>query len=271
MKMSWLFAIAFLSSLSYGQFLYAGTASTAIRDTAEFIAAKFPKSLGGKTVDQIAESTAKAVSRNGEGVLPMLKLTGPAGFKYLEDAGEKAPDVIKLFVRKGNEAIWIVSKPKKLAIFLRHGDSAADALIKHPGIADSLITRFGDDAAGALNSLSRQNAQRLAIVANDGVLSASARSAELLPVIRQYGDSAMEFIWRNKGALIVTAVLATFLNDPQPYIQGLKDLIVDPIARPIAENTNWTLIISVGLLIIFLPFVTRSFLRARSVMRKNEI
>jgi hypothetical protein len=242
-----------------------------VREVAETIAAKFPTLLGKQTIDQIAENTALAATKYGDRVLPMLKSTGPAGFKALEDAGEKAPDVIKLFARKGDEAIWIISEPKKLTIFLKHGDSAADALLKHPGIADDLIARFGDDASGALNSLSKQGAQRLGMLEREGVLSATPQSRDLLPVIAKYGDSAMEFIWRNKGALMVTAGLATFLKDPQAYIQGLKDIIVDPVIKPIVESTNWTLIIAGGLLLIFLPFVTRTLVRARSEMKKKEV
>ena len=67
-----------------------------------------------------------------------------------------APEVIKLYAKRGDEALWVISEPKRLVIFIKHGDSAADALIKHPGIADVLIKRFGDDAATALNGLSRQ-------------------------------------------------------------------------------------------------------------------
>jgi len=35
---------------------------------------------------------------------------------------------------------------------------------------------------------------------------------------------------------MVTAALVTFLNNPQTYIQGATNLIVDPIAKPIVAN-----------------------------------
>ena len=212
----------FLTSI---QASVAGPASSAVRETAEFIVSKFGRGAAGQSVEEVTAATAKAIATHGDSALPLLRKTGHAGFTALDQAGDKAPDVIKLFSRRGDEAIWVISEPKKLAIFIKHGDSAADALLKHPGIADGLIGRYGDNAVGALNTVTRQSAQRLSMAADDGLLSATARSPELLTVVRKYGDEAMDFIWKNKGSLAVASVLATFLADPQSYISGAKELM----------------------------------------------
>lgn len=248
----------------------AGPAGTAIRETAEFILTKFGKGAAGQTVEEVTEATTKVIAKHGDEALPLLRNSGHAGFTALKEAGENAPDVIKLYARKGDEAIWVISEPKKLAIFIKHGDSAADALLKHPGIADSLIGRYGDDAVGALNTVSRQNAQRLSMLADDGLLTATPRSKELLPVIRQSGDEAMAFIWKNKGSLAVAAVLGTFLADPQTYISGAKELIVGPIVGPIARSVNWTLILLGILAVVFLPFIVRSLNKVRVEMKRTK-
>ncbi len=248
----------------------AGPASSAVRETAEFILTKFGKGAAGQRVEEVTDAAAKIVAKHGDEALPLLRNSGHAGFTALKEAGENAPDVIKLYARKGNEAIWVISEPKKLAIFIKHGDSAADALLKHPGIADTLIGRYGDEAVGALNTVSRQNAQRLSMVADDGLLAATPRSKELLPVIRQYGDEAMDFIWKNKGSLAVASVLGTFLADPQTYISGAKELIVSPVVEPIATSTNWTLIIAGVLIVVFLPFIARSVMKARRAMNSTK-
>lgn len=248
----------------------AGPAATALREAAEFIMAKFGKGAAGQTVEEVAEATAKAVTKHGDDALPLLRNSGHAGFTALKEAGESAPDVIKLYTRKGDEALWVISQPKKLAIFIKHGDSAANALLKHPGIADNLIGRYGDDAVGALNGISRQSAQRLNMLADDGLLAGTQRSGELLPVIRKYGDEAMNFIWKNKGALAVTSVLTTFLADPQAYISGAKELVVTPILEPIARSTNWTFIFAGILVILFLLFITRSIFKARRAMKPEK-
>lgn len=243
--------------------LSAGPAATALREAAEFIMGKFGKGAAGQTIEEVADATAKAVAKHGDEALPLLRNSGHAGFTALKEAGDKAPDVIKLFARRGDDAIWVISEPRKLAIFVKHGDSAADALLKHPGIADDLIGRYGDQAIGALNGISRQSAQRLSMLSQDGLLGAARRSPELLSVVQKYGDEAMDFIWRNKGSLAVATVLATFLADPQSYISGLKELIVDPVAK----NTNWTLIIAGLLGVALLPFIGRSITKFRTAWK----
>ncbi len=248
----------------------AGTLSTGARQAAEFILQKFGKRVPTQTVEEVAAAVAGAAAKYGDEAVPYLKASGHAGFDALEQAGVKAPDVIKLYVKRGNEAVWIISKPEKLAIFIKHGDGAAEALIKHPGIADVLIARHGDEAVGALNRISQQNAQRLGMSADEGLLSATQRSPELLGVIRKYGDPAMNFIWNNKGALTVGTLLAGFLVDPEAYFSGAKSL-VEPVAQsvvePIVKGVNWTLILSAILVVAFLPFIVRSVQKARTERR----
>lgn len=238
--------------------LGAGVTTTAIRETSEFILKKFGKGAAGETAEQIASKTTKVLAKHGDECFPLLRRSGHAGFQALEEAGEQAPDVIKLFAKRGDEAVWIISQPKKLTIFLKHGDTAADALLKHPGIADDLIEKYGVNAGGALTRVSRTQAQHLSMMAADGTLDAIPQKAELLDVIRKYGDEAMDFVWKNKGSLAVAAVLATFLSDPESYISGAKELIADPVLKPIAQNTNWTLIILVCLGVVFAPLIAVS-------------
>lgn len=81
----------------------------------------------------------------------------------------------------------------------------------------------------------------------EGVIRAGQPGDELLDVIVRHDDKVMAFIWRDKRALAFTAGLVTFLTDPEAYIDGTKDLIIDGVAGPAAEvgkvaaqNTNWT-------------------------------
>lgn len=270
MKTAGTLVLALIAGMLLSGVAEAGAATSAVRETAEYILQKFGRGAAGQTVEEVSESTARAMARYGDGVAPLVRATGHRGFAALEQAGAQAPDVIKLFARKGDEAVWVISEPKKLSIFLKHGDSAADALIKHPGIADDLVKRFGDDAVGALNGVSKRGAQRLGMLADEGVLTATPRSPELLSVARRYGDAGMDFIWRNKGALTVTALLGKFLTDPEAYISRAKQLVVDPVLAPIAQTTNWTWIIAGALLVAFLPVITRRVLRARAVLRRDD-
>lgn len=243
-----------------------GVASTAAREAAQMIGPRAGPAVASAAADELA-ATARAAARHGDEALPLLRATGQAGATALDQAGAKAPEVIRLYARRGDEAVWLISEPKKLAIFIKHGDSAADALLKHRGIADNLIDRHGAASVDALNALSRGGAQRLAMASDTGMFSASPRSAELFGVIGRHGDTAMDFIWRNKGALTVAGLLGTFLHDPTVYINGAKELLVKPIVEPVAQRTNWTLLIGAALALFFLPFIARSIARARDALK----
>jgi hypothetical protein len=244
----------------------AGLFTTPAREVGDAIFSKFGKGAAGSSADEITSAATNAIARHGKDAAPLLKNSGHAGFQALDIAGDKAPEVIKLYAKRGDEALWVISEPKRLAIFIKHGDSAADALIKHPGLADNLVERFGGDAATALTAISKPSAQRLAMVAEEGLLNASARNPELLPVIRLYGDSAMEFIWKNKGALAVASVLGTFLADPNAYISGVKELAV-----PVLSSINWTLIVAGILTVLFLPFIARVVVKTRKASANKAL
>lgn len=245
--------------------LSAGIFTSSTTNLANFIFKKFGAGAGGRTAADIAIAADKVIAKHGEEAIPLLKSAGHNGFEALESAGTNAPEVIKLFAKRGDESLWVISKPNRLAIFIKHGDTAAEAMIKHPGIADDIIEKFGVDAAAAFTKLSTGGGQQLAMAASEGLLNNSARSPELLSVIRQYGDSAMEFIWKNKGALVVTSVLATFLANPEAYISGASQLAV-----PILESINWTLIV-VGLLaLILLPIIGKKILNSRKTLADNK-
>ena len=92
----------------------AGTLSTGAGQAAEFILQRFGKRVPTQTIDEVAAAVSSATAKYGDEAVPFLKASGHAGFDALEQAGAKAPDVIKLYVKRGNEAVWIISKLEKL-------------------------------------------------------------------------------------------------------------------------------------------------------------
>jgi len=128
-------------------------------------------------------------------------------------------------------------------------------------IVEPVVKRFGRAGAKAMESVSARNARRIAMMADEGgALADPSKARRLLELVARGGDKTMEFIWKHKSALAVSAALVAFLNDPQPFIDGTRDLTqvvmkegVHPavenlsrnVGKEVARGTNWT--------VVFLP------------------
>ena len=144
----------------------------------------------------------------------------------------------EFLARVGKGAERVIAHPRGLAIWQTHGDQGIQALIRHGVIAEPVIESFGPPAVRALNVVSPQNGRRIAMMIQDGSLDRMGRTAELLELVGKHGDRAMDFVWRHKGALAVTAVLAAFLADPEPFVNGtnsLAETVANAAIRPVAE------------------------------------
>jgi hypothetical protein len=106
----------------------------------------------------------------------------------------------------------------------RHVDGAARAVAPHLKVGMTLVP-LARSSSRAMTALAPRNGRRLAMLAEDGTLTRSGRWGELLAVIERHGDRAMDFVWRHKGALAVTAVLGTFLADPEAFLGGGRELV----------------------------------------------
>jgi len=252
-------------------FIFPGSAQTsrAVRECAEAVVSKFGPKAAGETIEGVSKKIANAVSKYGDETLPAFKKVGAPAFAAAEEAAETALPKLKLMARRGSDSVSIYSDPKKMSIFIKNGDEAADAMIKHKGIADAVLERWGSAAAKPLNNVSSANARRLAMMTADEDLAKIGRTDEVLSVIGKYGDSAMDFIWRNKGSLVVGATLAAFLANPEPYINGVTQLVEKPLegtGKVIAEKTNWTMVILFGMSLATLGFGYWSFTRRKHFM-----
>ena len=266
--------LAFLGSTGS---LLAGAKSDAAREAAEYLIERFGKEVGGKGVQTLTEEITTYGTKYGDEAINAIRKVGPRTFKLLDDAGDNAPQVIGLINRYGNDAVWVASKPRNLAIFVRHGDEAAEAMIKHPGIAAPAIEKLGVPAATAIRSVSGQNARRIAMMVDDGSLVASGKASKILEVIGRYGDRAADWVWRNKGFLAVATVATAFVADPEPFINGTVEIVkvggetlVRPVAEEAAKAINWNLygLLAVAALGVFA--VIRLGLHRRMPWNKQE-
>lgn len=214
--------------------------AAAAREVAEVLLKKFGKEVAGESVETLTAKVAQVAARYGDDGAVAIQRVGPRAFQVIADAGEHSAGVVKLMARHGDEAVWVVSQPKQMAIFIKHGEEAAEAMMKHKGIAAPFIEKTGQPGVKALNSVATPNARNLANLVEDGVIVPGGESGRLLDVVGRYGDRAAEFIWRNKKGLGMGAVLTAFLADPEPFIDGAMEL-----PKVVVSQTNWTLVIIV--------------------------
>jgi hypothetical protein len=244
---------AFIAVTCLPAFVQAGVASKVFNETMEILSKKFGR--------EMAETGVETMTRKVE-TFAVQKL-GPQALKYADEAGEYGPQAVRIMSRYGDDAIRIVSKPEVLRTAAKYGDDATEAIIKYgPDMMTPVLSKYGDDAARAMNKLSKPEAIELATKMADPAFAKLAAPEKLLGVIGKYGDNAMVFINRHWKALAVGTVLIAFVNDPEPYLNGTKELLVDgadvliggtagKLAEGVASGTNWTIflgIIAVGVL-----------------------
>jgi hypothetical protein len=102
-----------------------------------------------------------------------------------------------------------------------------------------------------MRELTEQSARRLAMLADEAPTASLAKNSDLLGVVGRYGDRAIDFVWRNKLALSGGTALAVFVANPEPFLDGTRQLVENTvetvatnIGKPIAEQlgnaTDWT-------------------------------
>lgn len=249
----------------------AGPTSKLARETAELVMRKFGREAAEQGVETLTTKTESLALKHGDDAYRAIEKVGPRAFQLADEAGEQGGAAVKLMARHGDSAAWVVRQPERLALASRLGDDAAEAMIRHGEIAEPLLKSLGEPAAGALARVSSQNARRLAMMADDGELARIGRTKDLMGVVQRYGDQTMEFIWRNKGALAVTAALTAFLSDPQPFLNGTKDLasiaaqhVAAPLASEAGRRTNWTIVALTIIGLLALWFAARAWREPRA-------
>lgn len=266
-------------NISLGQ----GKAALA-REAAEYVLRKFGKEAAEVGVETLTRKIETLAVKYGDDVFLAVRKVGPRTLRLVEEAGEHGLESVKLMARYGDDAIWVVANKNRLAIFVKYGDNAAESMIKHGEIAEPLLISFGKPAAGALKAVNSQNARRLAMMADDGHLAKIGRTPELLEVVAKYGDRAADFIWRNKGALTVTAALTAFLANPEPFLDGATDItkvvsenavkplanVPGQVASEAAKRTNWTVVVVSGVCVVGLLAATRLWLRHRRTANVHQ-
>jgi hypothetical protein len=254
----------------------AAVTTAAIRETVEFVTKKFSKEAAEEGSELLAKKIEVFATKYGDDGLKAVRELGPQAMTAAGKAGAQAPAAVRAMARYGDDGVeWIAKRPQNLEMAAKYGDDAVEAIVKHKEVAEPLVKELGEQGAKALKAVSPQQGRQLAMLAADPSTAAMVRNPQLLGVVSKYGDNAMNFIWRNKGALAVGTTLAAFLANPQPFIDGTAQLaqaagenFVKPMTEGIVGAIDWTVIAILVLMTVGLGGVWRSYLKHRAALRK---
>lgn len=220
----------------------ADLASKAAQETAEFVLKKFGKKVLSEGTETFAERISASVLRHGDDVISAVRRVGPSALSLADEAGEQAPKILRLLSKHGdNAAVWVARRPGAMKLLSKYGDDAAEVLVRHKGLAEPVLEKLGSPAVSALGAVGPRGGRRLAMMAEAGELSAIGHTPELMQVITRHGDAAMDFIWRNKGALAVGTTLTAFVANPEAFINGTTQLastVGETAVKPLVQETG---------------------------------
>jgi|GEM_PF-732017 len=220
---------------------------TVARELVEQISKKFTKEVAEEGADRLATRLQPLLAKFGTEGSEAITRVGPRAVTLLEEAGEESVVVARMLARHGDDALWAVQNPARRSLIANLGDDAGVSLMRHGTIAENVLAQSGKPSVAALNRLSAQGGRRLAILAEDPSTRSLATNTDVLAIIGKYGDRAMDFVWRNKLALLTGTTLAAFVANPEPFLDGAIQVaevastqIAKPIAEEIGKRTEWT-------------------------------
>jgi hypothetical protein len=229
--------------------------ATAAREAAELLFGRFG-AKAGKGIPELTARIEGVAARYGDDAIKAVRNGGPSALGLVEAAGVDGARAVRVLAAHGEAgASRVLARPTAMRQFLTHGDDAAAALVRHPGVAEPLIERAGAGAVKALGAVDPRNGRRLTMLLDGELAGATTRHPEVLGVVANHGDRAAEFLWKNKEVLAGGAALTAFLADPEPFLDGTRDLatvategVVKPVVGGLVDLITAALVV-VGVLL----------------------
>ena len=221
-------ALSLLALLAAGSAAEAQSAAAkrAAKEVVEFIRSRFARELAEEGAERVEGRVARAIERWGDDAASAVRRVGPkVALGSVERHGAPAA---RILARWGDDGARLMST---------EGDEAVRVLasLGDEGV-ELMIRRHGTRVAAHLPDLAPQ-------------IAASGRARDVMGVLERYGDRASAFIWRNKGTIFAGAVLAAFLANPEPYLDGTAKLLGVPLGH-MAAKTDWTAVWIVAMLLV---------------------
>ena len=232
--MRFMLSVTLLLRAGAGEAAAQGKARAAT-EAAEFLFGRYG-AKAGRSVPELAGRIENIAVKHGDEAILAIRKGGPTACGLVEAAGPDGAKAVRVLAVHGEQgATRVLSQPRAMKQFLTYGDEAAAVLVRHPGVAEPLVERGGLQAVKALGAVDARNGRRLAMLM-DGELAQVGRHPEVLGVVGRYGDRAANFIWENKATLAGAAALAAFLADPEPFLNGTRDIAAvagETVVKPV--------------------------------------
>lgn len=125
--------------------------------------------------------------------------------------------------------------------------------------SQSAALSLADDAAKATAKLSSRNARRLAMMADD--IEKSGKTPELIKHLAENAaaDQCVDFLWRNKGAILTGAAITTVMMNPEIIsepVSRIGEVAVDATAREIVHPLTGGTMIGTWMFLVIGVFVS---------------
>lgn len=226
----------------------------AAREATELLFERFGVKVG-RNVPELAARIEGEAARYGDEAVVAMRKGGLSAFGLVEATGADGARAVRVLAVHGEQgASRVLSRPTAMKQFLRHGDEAANVLVRHPGVAEPLLEKGEAQAVKALGSIDPRNGRRLAMLM-EGEMANAGRHPELLGVVAKHGDGAVNLLWQNKGTLAGGAALAAFLADPEPFLSGTRDIASvagETVVKPVVSGMFTLLNIALGVIGVLL-------------------
>lgn len=215
-------------------------ARAAAREVMEAVERRFAREIAEEGVERLESRLAMALERWGDDAAAAARRVGPR--LALESVERHGAPAARLLARFGDDGARLLAAEGSAAL-------RAHAALGDEGIA-MMLRRSGTEVAAAASRLAEP-------------IAATGRGSEILAVLERYGDRGARFLWRNKGVIFGAAVLAAFLADPGPFLDGVRRLAEEPV-REAARRTEWTAVALALVAAAALLAGWRMFLRRRT-------
>lgn len=261
MKRKSLLFVGLITFVVMSDVVFASVANTSIkvfREVAEQLIREGAEETSEELVEATTKQLAKIAARMGDDAIVVIQRYGRSSYRLLNDLSDDAGrQLVKSIRVYGDDAIRVGQTSAGRAILRSGDDIAIRAVAKYSDVAIPVIRKYGDDCARVLTDLSPQQGRRMIQLANEEYFKPN-QFDQLVGVVGEYGDRAMDFIWRNKKVLLAVGVFSAFVSNPEPYLSELTDItevVVGPVVDGIAKGVNWNLWIGVLLVLVGVKFI----------------